>query len=274
MSFDSILVPHDGSPEAAKALGCGAWLAQRLGATLHVLTPATLQIAAEQRARMVLHRTAEAPDSAVPKAIAAHAVKLVVMTARGESASAGIDPGKRMGRVAEALIVESTVPVLLLPLHYREALPWTSMLVAASGEAAADQALETALQLAAALQLELSVLYCETPRTKAGALGAYADAPHYEYPHRLEEMVRRTASQHPECRCIAKVLLCHGDPAAEVLAHIAQRRSSVLALGWHGALTAGRAPVLKRLLDEAECPLLVVRQAARPTARLKIGDEL
>ena len=25
--FDSILLPHDGSAEAGKALGCGAWLA-------------------------------------------------------------------------------------------------------------------------------------------------------------------------------------------------------------------------------------------------------
>lgn len=274
MSFDSILVPHDGSPEAAKALGCAAWLAQRLDATLHVITPAGLQIAAEQRSRMVLHQTTEKPGSAVPRAIAAHAVKLVVMTARGESASAGVDPERRLGRVAEALIAESAVPVLLLPNHYHEVLPWTSMLVAASGEAAADQALEIALQLASALQLELSVVYCESPRTKAGALGAYADAAHYEYPQRLEELVRRTVSQHPECHCIAQVLLCRGDPAAELLAQIAQRASSVLALGWHGALDPGRAQVLKRLLEKAECPLLVVRQAARPSARLKVGEEL
>lgn len=257
MNFDSILVPHDGSPEAAKALGCAAWLAQRLGAALHVL------------------EAAPDPGPALRKAIDAHAAALVVMTARGGSASAGQDPGRRIGRVAETLIGESTVPVLLLPLRYREALPWTSMLVAASGEAAADQALEAALQLAAALRLELDVVYCESAATKASAIGAYADAPHYEYPSRLESMVRRAASPHlSQDRPIAQVLLCHGDPAAQLLAQVARRGASVLALGWHGRLGAGRAQVLKRLLDEAECPLLVVRQVARPTAHLKVGEDL
>lgn len=258
MSFDSIVVPHDGSPEAAKALGCAAWLAPRLGAALHVL-----------------QSTAEpAPD--LLAAIETHRGKLVVMTARGASASAGVEPARRMGRVGEALMRESTVPVVLLPVQYREALPWTSMLVAASGEPAADQALEVALQLATALGLELDVLYCESARTKARALGEYADALHHEYAQRLEEMIRRAAARRPaeERGCIGHVLLCRGDPADELLAHIAQRRASVVALGWHGALGAGRALVLKRLLDEAECPLLLVRQAARPASRLKVGEEL
>ena len=256
MSFDSILVPHDGSPEAAKALGCAAWLARRLAAKLHVL-----------------ESTAD-PAGDLLESIAEHQARLVVMTARGESAAS--EPGRRMGRVGEALIRESTVPVVLLPVHYREALPWTSMLVAASGEPAADQALEAALQLAAALGLELDVLYCESPRTKARALGEYADAVHYEYAQRLEEMIRRAAARRPpeERGCIGRMLLCRGDPADELLAHVRQRRASVVALGWHGALGAGRALVLKRLLDEAECPLLLVRQAARPTSRLKVGEEL
>jgi len=258
MSFDSILVPHDGSPEAAKALGCAAWLAPRLRATLHVL------------------ESSAEPASDLLAAIDAHQAKLVVMTARGASASAGVEPGRRMGRAGEVLIRESTVPVVLLPVHYREALPWTSMLVAASGEPAADQALEAALQLATALGLELDVFYCESPRTKAQALGEYADAVHHEYGERLQELVRRAAARRPaeERGCIGQVLLCRGDPADELLAQVAQRRAGVVALGWHGTLGAGRALLLKRLLDEAECPLLLVRHAARPASRLKVGEEL
>jgi hypothetical protein len=80
--------------------------------------------------------------------------------------------------------------------------------------------------------------------------------------------------QRPECRCITQVLLCRGDPAAELLAQIARQQVSVVALGWHGALGEGRARVLKRLLDEAECALLVVRHEPRPMARLLIDEDL
>lgn len=273
--FDSILVPLDGSPEAAKALGCAAWLAERLNATLHVLGPATPQIAAEQRARVVLHPSALEPDAAVRAAVQAQQVKLVVMTARGASASAGAEAGRRLGRVAEALMTQSAVPVLLLPVHYREALPWRSMLVAASGEAAADQALGTALRLAGALRLALSVLYCESPRTRRAALGAYVDAAHHECQNRLDLVTGAVSRRRGEDRGrIAQVLLCRGDPAAQVLDHLARERAAVVALGWHGSLDDGRALVLKRLLDEAQCPLLVVRQAPQTQARLAIGEEI
>lgn len=286
--FDSILLPLDGSPESAKAVGCAVWLAERLGATLHVLHSTSrplrsdealgrLRASAAQRARTVLHQTKHEPVRAALDATTQHAVKLVVMSARGLSASAGVDPGKRLGRVATSLIEESTVPVLLLPLHYREALPWHSMLAAASGEAAADQALTTAVQLAARLELTVNAIYVEEMlATAPGALAAYADAPQHEYPRRLEEMVRRAiaGSSAEECRCIEEVRIRRGEPVTELLAEVESRRSSMLALGWHGAFGATRAPVLKGLLERAECPLLVVHEVAGSRVRLKVGDAI
>jgi nucleotide-binding universal stress UspA family protein len=283
--FTSLLLPLDGSAEAAKGLGCALWLAAKLGAALHVLnaTPeplpapealARLRVPEKDRSRLVLHQSA-AGDArqAVLDAIAGHAVQLAVMSARGASSDTGVEEGRRLGHVAQAVIERTAVPVLLLPRRYREALPWHTMLVATSGEAAADQALAAAVQLAAALGLKVTVLHCAEPdaAAEARALGAYADAPHYEYPRRLEEMVTRAVTPQ-ECRCIEQVVLCRGDAAAQILKQRAERRSSVLALGWHGRLAQGRAPVLKRLLDEAECPVLLVREAPRPRARLKVGE--
>ncbi|QDZ29098.1 universal stress protein [Noviherbaspirillum sp. UKPF54] len=287
--FASLLLTLDGSPEAAKGAGCALWLAETLGATLHVLHAAAqplpgrealarLHAPGAQRAQVVLHQLAQNAESAVLDEIAAHDIDLVVMSARGKSASAGLDLSRRVGTVAQAVIERSPVPVLLLPVRYREALPWTSALAAMSGSNAADEALKTVTQLAGALQIKVTAVHVEDGPEAADSmpLGAYADAAYHEYPGRMEEMVERglAACTCEESRRVDQVLLRRGDPAAVLLEQVARHASNVLALGWCGAIGAGRAPVLKRLLEEAECALLLVRKPHRSTARLKVGTEI
>lgn len=287
--FSSLLLPLDGSLEAAKGAGCALWLAQALDATLHVLHASTravwepdslvrLHVPHVQHSRVVFHQAAGHADAAVLEAIAVHGVDMVVMGTCGESVSAGLKPSQRLGTVAQAVIERSPVPVLLIPRRYREALPWASILVAASGDTAADQVLETATQLAAALQLKVTVVHAADAPSATGTMGRgmYADAAHHEYPHRIHEMVERGLAScgAGECHGIDQVLLRRGDPAAVLLELAASHSASVLALGWHGALEAGRALVLKRLLEEAECALLLVRRKKGSTARLKVGEDI
>lgn len=282
--FQSLLLPLDGSAEAAKAAGCALWLAQALGATLHVVHATSqplpgrealvrLRLPPGERAHVVVHQPAENADAAVLEVIAKHDVELVVLTARGESAAAGAALGERLGSVARAVIGSSPVPVVLLPVRYREALPWRSMVAAASGEPAADRALETAARLAAALRLSVTVIHSGDGLP---ATGSYADAPHHEYGRRLQEMAERglACCTDEEARHVQTVLLRRGDPAEALLEHLAREGTSLLALGWHGALGAGRAPVLKRLLDEAPCALLLARAPDGSPARLKVGEDI
>jgi nucleotide-binding universal stress UspA family protein len=280
--FDSILLPLDGSPEAAKGANCAMWLAKTLGATLHVLHAtaqplpghealARLRFAAGEQSGVVLHQMPGNAATAVLKAIDAHAAALVVMSARGESASAGWDLNRRLGAVAQAVIERTPVPVLLLPMHYRETLPWTSMLAAASGEAAADQALDLAVRLAFALGLKVTVMHSEE-----APLMPYADTLHYEYPRRIEQMAARglAACDVEQCQTVDRFLLRRGDPASVLLQQVARQSSSVLALGCHGAFGRGRAHVLKQLLETAECALLLVRGPDGGGTRLKVGGEI
>lgn len=287
--FTSLLLPIDGSPEAAKGAGCALWLAEALGATLHVLHAAAqplpgrealerLHVPGVRHARVVLHQLPEHAAAAVLDAVTAHSVDLVVMSARGESASAGLRLSDRLGTVAQAVIERSPVPVLLLPLRYRETLPWAAMLAATTGETASGLALEAATQLAAALNLKVTAVHADNGPGSAGGmpLGTYADSAHHEYPRRIQQMVERglAGCTHEECGCVDRVLLRRGNPAAVLLEQAADHAANVIALGWHGELCTGRAPVLKSLLEEAECALLLVRKAESSSARLKVGEQI
>lgn len=289
-NFESVLLALDGSPEAARGASCALWLADALGATLHVVHATRHPLAAtDELARLhvpqardrqvVVHQLQGEAESAILAEIEAHRIGLVVMTARGESASGAAASVHALGSVARAVIVRTPVPVVLLPARYHERLPWTSMLAAASGEAAADQALDAATRLAAALQLRVTVVHSEDGARGTGgaALGAaYADALHHEYPRRLDQLVARglTHCSPQEASCIDDVVLCRGEPASVLLEQAERMDSSVVALGWHGALAAGRAAVFKRLLETSERALLVVRGSEASGARLKVGSEI
>lgn len=288
--FASILLTLDGSPESAKAAGCALWLAEKLGATLHVLhvteqplpageALAHLHVPEARHARVVVHQLAGDVGTAVLRVIADQHIELIVMSARGESFSTETEPQRRLGTVAQSVIERSPVPVLIIPRHCHGMVPWKSILAAVSGEAAADHALEVAVHLAAALDLEVTVMHSENGPPEAGAappLGAYADEPYHEYPHRLEEMVERGVAEctAEKMKCPVRKALLHRGDAGTVLLEASRHGRCMLAVGWHGALGAGRAPVLKQLLDAAHCSLLIVKGSERSTARLKVGSEI
>lgn len=292
--FHSILVPLDGSRIAARSLGCALWLAARLRARLHVLSAtscelpareelARLQVAEEHWPHIVLHQAPAYPEQAILDAVDRHRVELVVMTAGGETAEAPAagTPGAtpRVGHVARAVIERSPVPVLLLPPGYREALPWTRLLVPVSGEAEGDEALALAVRLAGTLDLEVHVAHVADAAAGDESLEArarYADALHHEYPRQLEEFVGRALPRctPEECRRITDVALCRGEVAAELRALIERSQASALVVGWHGRFMAGHARVLKELIDVISRPVLLVKAAATAPVRLHVGEAI
>jgi nucleotide-binding universal stress UspA family protein len=289
--FPSILVPLDGSATAAASLGCATWLAERLDSRLHILsaTPRTLpardelvrlRVVEQTWPRIALHQAAQHPEQAILAAVAQHDVRLVIMTARGqtiESAAESSDPLAPVGHVARAVIERCPVPVLLLPRAYRERLPWERVLVPVSGEPATDDALALAVELANALELEAIAAHVTDGPSDEGLAAAsrYADAVHHEYPARLDALVRRALPQRaaPHCRCITQVALCRGDVAAELLKLIETEQISLLAIGWHGRFMAGHARVLKHLLEAVTCPTLLVKPKPHAPFTLKVGEE-
>jgi len=292
--LSSILVPLDGSAHAAGTLGCAAWLAQRLGARLHILSATAQECPARQelvRLRVpeaywpliMLHQAPAFPEDAILAALRKHEVDLVVLAARGESSERGPanDPLDRLvGHVAQAVLEASPAPVLLMPRAYRERLPWDRVLVPISGEAEVDTALGLAVRLANALDLRIEVAHVVGAGTGGepglAALGEYADAAHHEFPGRLEALVRRALPEYgvPECRCIEDVTLHRGETGAALTRLIEEKPPSVLVLGWHGRFMTGHAPVVKRILQVSTSPVLLVKAEAPAPFRLKVGPDI
>jgi nucleotide-binding universal stress UspA family protein len=56
-----------------------------------------------------------------------------------------------------------------------------------------------------------------------------------------------------------RVFLAHGDPAAEILRLSEKQSTDLIVLAWRGRWEVPRAGILKDIMREARCPILVVR---------------
>lgn len=292
--FPSILVPLDGSHIATQSLGCATWLASRLRARLHILSATQrelpsrqeltrLQVPEQYWQMITLHQAPAYPPDAILAAATHYDVRLIVITSRGETGETAVAQNKGlpkpMGDVARAIIERAAGPVLLLPPSYREVLPWERTLVPLSGEQDVGAALALAVRLANALGLEIHVVHVANLDSGDESLSAkahYADALYHEYPGQFKELVRRALPQctPQECRRIVDVSLCHGDVVPEVLNLIEHKRISLIVVCWHGHFAAGRARVLRRLLQQISIPVLLVKPEHRTAVRLKVGEEM
>jgi nucleotide-binding universal stress UspA family protein len=291
--FSSILVPLDGSATAARSLGCATWLAKRLGARLHILSATEqvippreelerLRVPEEHWSQIMLHQASVFPEKAVLDTVRQVGAQMLVMTARGEAADtadAEADLFKLLGHVTRWIIEHSPVPVLVLPPSYREQLPWSTALVPISGEVEADEALSVAVRLANGLGMKVRVAHVLGGAAGGAGLTAearYADAPHHEYPSQLQELISRALPNCSveECSCIEDVSLYRGETETELLQLIDEERPDLLVSGWHGNFVRGHALLLKKLLSEITCPILLVRASPPKPFRLKVGEEI
>lgn len=285
MSFISaILVPLDGSDIAARSLERAAWLASRLGARLHALYSGSPLPAEQAHARLgvperyrdliELHQTTGEPTADILAAVEQYRIGLIVMTARGQSATDLTNSSvELLGHVARGAIEQSPVPVLLSPRTHEEIVPWRAALVPVSGEVETDQSLMFALKLANALDLAVTIAHI-VQDDRAGERFRYMDASHHEYPQILNEIIERACplSGPAERRRIRDFHVTRGDVARGLLEVIEQQHLDVAIAGWHRFLGAGHAQVLKTLLQQLRCPALLVPPRPKQTCRLKVAD--
>jgi nucleotide-binding universal stress UspA family protein len=251
----TLLVPHDGSWMADRALACATMLHRATGACLDLLRMA--------------HDAAPGSDpddpvSTILDAIEGRRPDLVVMASDSWShAGVGVDVARKVARCSPA-------PVLVIPTgleSVRDEYEVRRILVALDGSEQAEQALTPARALADALDADLLLLRVVTP--KAAVPGGRApddlDLPAARrYVEALAAELQATGRR-------VSALSVVGEPGTMIAAVSRTQRASLIAMTTRGKGATGRSGlggIADGSLQAAGMPLLLVP----PFARAGLGE--
>jgi nucleotide-binding universal stress UspA family protein len=177
----------------------------------------------------------------------------------------GSERAKMPGRTAMNVLHDAPCPVVLVPPE-RGVAPWhlQHVMLPHDGTPSTSAALQPAAELAEHAHAELVVVHVadfKTAPAEAGSLTTprYVDQPQHEWPAWSAEFLNRLACICPLGHLHARMLLAHGDTAAEIMRLSESQSSDLIVLAWRGMWEAHRAETLKGILREAQCPVMVVR---------------
>ena len=272
MSEPIILVPLDGSKQALSALPVAKALGEIERAALHILYIGEHEVAGEEL-RSRLGREAPALDGfTIDARVGTPAVEILQVAEEMKPRMivmckhSGGDRGKMLGRTAMKVLHDARCPVVLVPPERGAAAPWhlQHVLVPHDGTPSTSAALQPAAELAERGRAELLVVHVtdiKTAPAEAGSLTTprYVDQPQHEWPGWTNEFVNRLAAVCPLGHLHVRMLLAHGDIAAETLRSCKRQSMDLIVLAWRGLWEAPRAATLKDILREAHCPIMVVR---------------
>jgi nucleotide-binding universal stress UspA family protein len=270
-----VLVALDGSPAAATAMPLARVVARQLAASIEVLhLTATqppdaalwqrLHLGLEDLEAVQVRSRAGEPAAGILEAAADPRVALLVLTTHGQL----IEPGRQLGRVAEAVIAATERPILLVRPEAATMVPGElrRLLFPVDGTPTTAAALRPATELACRLGASIDLLYVaglDLPRPdEPGSIGAprYVDQPQHEWPNWAREVIDRL------CACLAncpadvpvRMALAQGEIGAEIARFAAEHASDAIVLVRRSQLEPGRGNVLRAVFDRTPCPVLLV----------------
>jgi nucleotide-binding universal stress UspA family protein len=207
------------------------------------------------------------PAAGILKATADPMVALVVLTTHGHI----IEPGRSLGRVAEQVIAGATQPILLIrpeatsvTIQPRAAL--RRLLLPLDGTPTTATLLAPAMLLATRLGAAVDLLYVADAGAPSpgepGSIGApqYVDQPQHEWPQWANEVITRmgeACAQFPPDMPV-RTFLIQGDAGEAIARFAAEHNSDAVVLARRSRLEPGRAAVLRAVLDQTPCPVLLV----------------
>jgi nucleotide-binding universal stress UspA family protein len=172
--------------------------------------------------------------------------------------SAGATTG--MGHVAEALLNGHVAPVLLVRPGMHAIAGLKRLYVPLEGSPSVSSAMRAADEALCARGREIVMLHVVTGDTpsETGSLPAprMMDQEHYEWSAWQDEFTMRfsTCPEGGRHRVAVRV----GEPADVIVEEATQNDAELIVLSWNGSFESGHGAVIKKLIDAAPCPLLLV----------------
>jgi len=206
------------------------------------------------------------PAAGILRASTDPLIMLVVLTTHGHI----IEPGRSLGRVAEHVIAGATRPILLIrpeatPLATRSGGALQRLLLPLDGTPTTAALLAPATELAHRLGAAVDLLYVAgtgAPPDEPGSIVGpqYVDQSQHEWPQWANEVIARlgvACAQLPP-NVPVQMFLAQGDIGAEIARFAAEHRSDAVVLARRSRLEPGHASVLRAVLEQTPCPVLLV----------------
>ena len=207
------------------------------------------------------------PAAGILRATADPMVALVVLTTHGHI----IEPGRSLGRVAEQVITSATQPILLIrpeatPVAIQPRAVLQRLLLPLDGTPTTATLLAPAMLLARRLRAAVDLLYVADSGAplpdEPGSIGApqYVDQPQHEWPQWANEVITRlgeACAQFPPDMSV-HTFLVQGDAGEAIARFAVEHESDAVVLARRSRLEPGRAAVLRAVLDQTPCPVLLV----------------
>ena len=275
-----ILVPLDGSAEAKEALPAARLAARVAGGSIHVVHAVDYLLPPDELLRriglrrgetagLILDQVVGPAAEAIVRAARESRALLIAMTTRGKTAYLG----RTVRPVVERVISTAPCPVLLVRPEIGERVAAMTelrrILLPLDGAPSSAAVIGLALNLAEWSEAGVDILYVATRATRPSEPGTltaplYVDQPQHEWPAWTREFVTRfgTSLGARALPATTHLFLRRGDPAAEILGLARERGSDVIVLEWRGRMDPAHASVVKGVLADAPCPVLLIRTSA------------
>ncbi len=277
----TLVVPLDGSPNAAAALPVARALALAEGATLHILHVSEAPLAATamvERLRLtpdqlegavLVQRTGEPAVEIVQQAGKLGSRLIVLSSPCAADAERGA-----LGSVPRDVLRHAPCPIVLVP-HGRAGPTWSlrRILLPHDGIPTTAGVIARASDLARKAGAELAVLHIASttspPPEEPGALAAprYLDQPQHEWPTWAREFMDRiVALGGPPPTVGMRLFFACGEPADVIVEFAAQHETDLVVIAWVAGWEPEQRPTMRRVIDQAPGPLLIL-----PLERRQVG---
>lgn len=272
-----ILVPLDDSIEAKAALPVARLISDLMGATIRVLHVSDehrnrwellhrLKLGRRQEtAGLIIDQVSGVAAEEIVRSAVKQQVMLVVMTTRGQTAY----EGRVLRPVPEHVVQKVTCPAILVrpEIGPRIARMKTlrHILLPLDGRPCMMEVVGPAVTIADKSRAEIDVLYVASLYEAAAEAGRftiprYVNQAQHEWPEWVKECLDRfSAYLGAPPSAPAQVLVRHGQPWDEILKVADERDIDLIAMEWHGRFDSGHAAVVRGVLAESPCPVMLLR---------------